>query len=55
MSDSAGDQKNLQQADEDVPEPGGINLTLVYSLLGIALLAAIFFAIFVVKPFYLRR
>ena len=28
---------------------------LVYSLLGLALLAAIFFALFVVKPFYLRR
>lgn len=53
MSDSAGEQK--QPDDEELPEPRGINLTLVYSLLGLALLAAILFAILVVWPFYIRR
>lgn len=49
------DSKQVQSTDEDGPEPGGINLTLVYSLLGVALLAAILFAVFVVFPFYVRR
>ncbi len=33
----------------------GINLTLIYSLLGLALLAAIAIAIFIVLPFYHHR
>ena len=38
---------------EDPDEPsGGVNLTLVYSLLAVALLAAIVIALFIVLPFY---
>ena len=33
----------------------GPNLTLIYSLLGLALLAAIAIAVFIVLPFYHRR
>lgn len=36
-------------------EPNGINLTLVYSLIALALFAAIGFALLIVLPFYHRR
>ncbi|HSM79279.1 MAG TPA: hypothetical protein VLT57_16690 [Bryobacteraceae bacterium] len=37
------------------PQPGGINLALVYSLIALALFAAIGFALLIVLPFYNRR
>jgi hypothetical protein len=40
--------------EEDTPNPGP-NLTLLYSLIALALLAAIGFAILIVLPFYHRR
>ncbi len=45
------------ETDDDDLEPvvGKTNLVLLYSLLALALLAAIVFAVLVVKPFYLRR
>jgi hypothetical protein len=42
-------------APQDDPPDKGINLTLVYSLLALALLAAIGFAVLIVLPFYNRR
>lgn len=36
-------------------EPKGINLTLVYSLIALALVAAIGLALLIVFPFYHRR
>ena len=48
-------QPSKETAPEEASEPRGINLTLVYTLLVLALAAAIFFALFVVRPFYLRR
>ncbi|HTJ28918.1 MAG TPA: hypothetical protein VL346_00365 [Acidobacteriaceae bacterium] len=55
MSNLAPGQKTSQLDDEKESTTGTINLMLVYSLLGLALLAAIFFACFIVGPFYLRR
>jgi hypothetical protein len=40
---------------EREPAQGKTNLVLLYSLLALALVAAIVFAVLVVKPFYLRR
>lgn len=47
----------IRPEDEQELEPaqGKTNLVLLYSLLALALLAAIVFAVLVVKPFYLRR
>ena len=47
----------MKPEDEQELEPaqGKTNLVLLYSLLALALLAAIIFAVLVVKPFYLRR
>jgi hypothetical protein len=42
-------------ADDSEPEPKGPNLILMYTLLALALLAAISFAVFIVHPFYIRR
>jgi hypothetical protein len=39
----------------DEPDSTGPNLTLIYSLLGLALIAAIVIAAFIVLPFYQRR
>jgi hypothetical protein len=42
--------------DEDGDEPSrGPNLTLIFTLLGLALLIAIVVAVFIVLPFYQRR
>jgi len=54
MSDPVLERKS-PQAEPEEPATGKINLTLVYSLLGVALLAAILFACFIVFPFYIRR
>ena len=50
-----GIQLSKEPVPEELPEPRGINLVLVYTLLALALAAAIFFALFVVRPFYIRR
>ena len=43
-------------ADLDQPEkPSGPNLTLIYSLIVLAMLAAIVFAAMIVLPYYNRR
>ncbi len=53
MSDERSDRDEGAGSDE---EPGsGINLTLIYSLIGLALVAAIVIATFIVLPFYHRR
>lgn len=54
MSDP-GREKASRLEGEEEPATGSVNLTLVYSLLGAALLAAILFACFIVFPFYIRR
>lgn len=51
-------------SDEDKPKPGasndpeepmqGVSLKLIYSLIGLAILAAIAIAFFIVLPFYHR-
>jgi hypothetical protein len=44
-----------QQPDSPDHEPSGPNLKLAYSLLAVALVAAIGIALFIVLPFYHRR
>lgn len=45
-----------RRAEEEEDQPSkGPNLTLIYSLLGLALLIAIAAAAFIVLPFYQRR
>ena len=39
---------------EEAPSKGP-NLVLIYSLIAFALVAAIIFALLIVRPFYLRR
>ena len=52
MSDD-GREKTDPEADSD---PGtGVNLTLIYSLIALALVAAIVIATFIVLPFYHRH
>ena len=51
MSDAEG----RSQGDEETRPPNGPSLKLVYSLIGLALLAAIGFALMIVLPFYNRR
>ena len=48
-------ESNPVQPSEEQPQTGGINLTLVYSLIVLALFAAIGFAVLIVMPFYNRR
>jgi hypothetical protein len=55
MSDPEGGLRRMPADDEDGPEARGVNLVLVYSLLGLGLLAAILFACFIVWPFWIRR
>ncbi len=44
------------EADQDDSEPSpGPNLVLLYSLIALALFAAIALAAWIVRPFYLRR
>lgn len=52
MSDAHGPK---QLPDPAGDEPSGPNLTLAYSLLALALVAAICIALFIVLPFYHRR
>ena len=44
-----------QQPDPEDPPSAGPNLVLLYSLIALALAAAIGFAIMIVLPFYHRR
>ena len=44
-----------QQPDSPDDEPSGPNLKVAYSLLAVALVAAIGIALFIVLPFYHRR
>ncbi len=45
-----------RKADGDGDDPAaGPNLALLYSLIGLALAAAIGLAVLIVRPFYLRR
>jgi hypothetical protein len=41
--------------EDEAQESKGPNLTLIFSLLGLALLIAIALAVFIVLPFYQRR
>jgi hypothetical protein len=50
------DNRMPGNADLDEPgKPGGPNLTLIYSLIVLAMLAAIAFAALIVLPYYNRR
>lgn len=62
MSDPGQDtpeEKNEPSKEDELPredEPSrGPNLVLLYSLIALALAAAIGFALLIVRPFYLRR
>jgi len=50
--DSDGDPAKIDEEDE---APHGPNLTLIYSFVVLALIAAIGFAVLIVMPFYHRR
>jgi hypothetical protein len=53
MSDA---KKSEREADLDVGNrSSGLSLTLAYSLLAVAMVAAICIALFIVLPFYHRR
>jgi len=54
MSDEEQPQADRNSKDGDEPATGP-NLTLLYSLIGLALAAAIGLAVLIVWPFYLRR
>jgi hypothetical protein len=54
MSDTEREPDNLEQDREDEPSRGP-SLTLIYSLVVLALAAAIGFALLIVLPFYRRR
>jgi len=54
MSDPEPRAHNQQNGSEDPPSPGP-NLVLLYSLIALALAAAIGFALLIVFPFYSRR
>ena len=51
---NTGHDNQLQQ-DRTDDEARGPNLTLIYTLVALALLAAIAIALLIVFPFYLRR
>jgi hypothetical protein len=51
------DAKKREQKSEPIAEenPKGLNLTLAYSLMAAAIVAAMCIALFIVLPFYHRR
>jgi hypothetical protein len=51
-SESPGGQERAEEEDEPSK---GLNLVLIYSLLGAALLAAMAISVLIVLPFYHRR
>ena len=52
MSD---EEHRKADGDSATNRPQGPNLALLYSLIGLALAAAIGLAVLIVRPFYLRR
>jgi hypothetical protein len=48
------DARKPTRVDQDQPS-SGTNLTLIYSLIALALITAIGFAVLIVLPFYHRR
>lgn len=46
---------NSESHEPEEKSPGGLNLTLIYSLIGAALIAAILIAALIVLPFYRRH
>ena len=54
MSDTEREPDNLEESQEDESSRGP-SLTLLYSLVVLALAAAIGFALLIVMPFYRRR
>ncbi len=52
MNDAGDPEQRPDSADDDPPGP---NLALAYSLLAVALVAAIGIALFIVLPFYHRH
>jgi hypothetical protein len=54
MSSAKEEPHDLTKSEPE-EEPKGPNLILLYSLLALALLVAMAFAVLVVRPFYLRR
>jgi hypothetical protein len=54
MSDLEQKPESSHEPEEDSPSQGP-NLVLIYSLIGFALIAAIFLAGLIVLPFYRRR
>jgi hypothetical protein len=58
MSEPDNESRSGSSGDRDIPdeEPSkGSNLVLLYSLIALALVAAIVFALMIVQPFYQRR
>jgi hypothetical protein len=53
--DVATPEESPEAESKPGPEDKGPNLVLLYSLLGLGLLAAMAFAALIVWPFYLRR
>jgi hypothetical protein len=53
-NNSVGDPVRDASEEKDEPSPGP-NLVLMYTIIALALIAAIGFAIMIVMPFYLRR
>ncbi len=45
----------MQKPDDDPPPASGPNLVLLYSLLALAIIAAMGIALLIVRPFYLRH
>lgn len=48
-------EENVPKPEEAESESAGPNLVLLYSLLAAALIAAVIFAMAIVRPFYLNR
>jgi len=55
MNDEEREKSGPSDSDDSTDPSSGINLTLIYSLIALALVAAIVIATFIVLPFYHRR
>jgi hypothetical protein len=49
------DENRKELPPDQEQQSGGVNLILIYALIGLAMLAAIVVAVFVVLPFYHRH
>jgi len=49
------DERETTDPEQNPASGSGVNLTLIYSLIALALVAAILVAMFIVLPFYQRR